>query len=254
MDPLHMAQFLPVPLRRMVTRALQARLASVLTLCPEQFAGQRVLILGPARTVAEDLASLQPESFDVIVRMNNGLDTPVPELGGDGLRCDVLFHSLTRDARPVTDDSLRRAGVCMLVHRTPTRSAFLETVLASRRFRAPVQVRCLPLGYYRDLAAELGGPSPTTGCVAANFFLDAPLAELAVVGFTFFETAYCNGYDPAVRSDADARARIATAAHHAPGAEAALFARRVRAAREAGRRVTLGPAVQATLEAMGHVM
>ncbi|MGZ3215407.1 hypothetical protein [Paracoccus sp. T5] len=243
---------LPMPLRKLVTRRLYRRLTPRLLLDGRDVAGRRVLILGPARTVAQDLAAIEPGRYDLIVRMNNGLDTPVPALGADRLRCDMLFHSLTPDARPVTREKLAQAGVRMLVHRTPTQGAFLRTVIASRQLAPQVQVRCLPLLRYQALSAALGGCSPTTGLVAADFFLEAPIAELAVVGCTFFQTCYCPGYDPAVPDDAAARLRIADAAHHAPRQEAALFAERVRAARLRGLKVVLGPDVLAVLEGMGH--
>ncbi|MFC0199931.1 hypothetical protein [Paracoccus rhizosphaerae] len=252
-DFLGAAEVLPVPLRRVVTGMLRRRLGAQLTLDPQEFAGRRVLILGPARTVDEDLAALRPERFDLIVRMNNGLDTPIAALGPDPLRCDLLFHSLTTEARPVTPDKLTRAGIDILVHRTPVRGAFLQTVLASRRLAGIARVRCLPMARHQSLANQLDGFSPTTGLLAVSFFLDAPVAEVAVAGFTFFQTAYCRGYDPAVTDDAAAQRRIAAAAHHDPVAEARLLGRLLTQARDRGLTVTLGPAVQAALEGAGQL-
>ena len=247
-DLLAMTKALPVPLRRVVTGILRRRLGAKLTLNPQDFVGRRVLILGPARTIDDDLAAVRPERFDLFVRMNNGLDTPVPALGPDGLRCDLLFHSLTADARPVTADKLMRAGVERLVHRTPVRGAFLQTVLASRRLAGIARVCCLPMARQQSLAGQLDGHSPTTGLLAASFFLDAPVTEVAIVGFSFFQTSYCAGYDPAVGDDAAARRRIADAAHHDPAAEARLFGRLVQSARARGLVVTLGPQVEVALE------
>ncbi|WP_265500070.1 hypothetical protein [Paracoccus beibuensis] len=47
--------------------------------------------------MARNLEAVDPSRSDVIVRMNNGLDPQLSALGPDPLRCDLLFHSLTKD-------------------------------------------------------------------------------------------------------------------------------------------------------------
>lgn len=237
------ARYLPPILRSPLTRFLHRRLSARLTLDPDEFTGCRVLVLGPARTLPEDLADIDTRRYDLIVKMNNGLDTPVDLAGREPLRCDVLFHSLTHDLRPVTPDKLRRAGVRWLVHRTPTRGAFLNTVLADRRFGGVTRVCNLPQSEYQALGRRLGGASPTTGLMCCHFFLEAPVAELAIMGFTFFSTSYVPGYDDSVMSDHAAARRVMEKCHHAPNLEAGLLREAVIRARERGKDVLLGRGV-----------
>lgn len=234
---------LPSPLRSIATRVLRWRLGAELKLSPEEFRGKRILILGPASTLATDLAGLDPADFDVVVKTNNGLDTPVAWSTMPPLRCDVLFHSLTEDARPVTPQKLRDAGVAWLVHRTATRGAFLDTVLAARRFGNLTRVRFIDPSDYAALSTRLGGASPTTGLVCCAFFLHAPVRRVAIAGFTFFATRYHPGYDDSVLSDADATRRIADKGHHVPAREALLVQQFAEEARERGVCVTLAPGV-----------
>ncbi|WP_378941455.1 hypothetical protein [Paracoccus sp. R86501] len=245
---LRLLRRIPVFLRLPVIKALHRRHGSQLSLSPEEFQAKRVLILGPARTLAEDLQAIDVSDYDLLVKMNNGLDTPVPLPQGDGMRCDVLFHSATRDARPITEAKLQRAGVQLLVHRTPTKSGFLQTLMLNARFKALLRVRHIDWQVHCDLAGRLGGASPTTGLLAACFFLNAPVAQLGIVGFTFFSTAYQAGYDDCVGSDAQSVCRIVEKGHHAPSAEAALLSREIAAARDRGMVVTLGPHVAKAMQ------
>ncbi|MBU2956867.1 hypothetical protein Q4511_03950 [Paracoccus sp. 1_MG-2023] len=215
----------------------------------ETLRGRRVLILGSASCLAEDLHALDSAGYDLLVRFNNGLDTPMPLRGHDPLHCDLLFHSLTDDARPVTPAKLERAGVRCIVHRTATRSALLNTLTEARRLQGCAMAR-IPLERYRALSHRLGGASPSSGLVAVSVMLEMPVAELAIAGFTFFSTRYVAGYDDAVDTDEAARRRIAAAGHHDPAAEAAVLAEDVAAAVSRGLKVTLGSNV---LQAIARV-
>ncbi|WP_347137581.1 hypothetical protein [Paracoccus sp. SSK6] len=240
----------PKPLRPPACRFLYGRLLPRLALDPGLFTGRRVLIVGPARTVEDDLSALDPDRFDLVVRMNNGLDTPVRAMGANPYRCEVLFHSLTADARPVTDDNLRRAGVKTVVHRTPKRGAFLRTLAFRDRLDPAIDLRIVPVDRYHALSQQLGGHSPTTGLVCASVILEAKPQALAICGFTFFSTRYIDRYDDADRSDADTVRRIRDTGHHDPGQEAQLLMAMVDRARARGVEVILGAGVQQAAAAM----
>ncbi len=189
------AKRLPLPVLRLLVRTLRHRPAERLTLRPEEMAGRRVLILGPARCGPESggggpFAVRRDRADEQWAGSAAFRPRPRPA----ALRPAVSFV----DEGPVTLDELRRAGEGMLVHRTPTRGAFFPTVVSARPFASANDVRCLPLQRYRALSAQLGGRSPTTGLVAARSLPGASMAELAVVGFTFFQTSYCPDYDAAV--------------------------------------------------------
>ncbi|WP_128253934.1 hypothetical protein [Falsirhodobacter deserti] len=218
------------------------------------FVGRRVLIVGPAKTVHDELKAIDVSGYDIVVRMNNGLFSEFKDSSGVPLGCNVLFHSLTHDLRKVTPNDLRRAGVKLVVHRTPKRSAFLSTLLAERDLKRIAQVKIIKPERYDELAARLGSFSPTTGLVCASFFLGAPVSEVAIVGFTFFSTKYVQGYDAAVTSDAIALERVVSAGHHSPYAEAALFHELVERARAEGRNVVLGRQVEESVARLARVV
>ncbi|SNR41519.1 hypothetical protein EYF88_07230 [Paracoccus sediminis] len=242
------ARHAPKPLRPLAYRFLYRRLMAEFALDPALFAGRRVLIAGPARTIDSDLAGLDPGRFDLVVRMNNGLDTPIAAFADNPYRCEVLFHSLTRDARPVTPEHLRRAGVATLVHRVPKRSVFLRTIAFLDRLDPATRLRIVPVDHYDALSRSLGGYSPTTGLVCASVILQALPDTLAICGFTFFDTRYVAHYDDADRSDADTAQRVRSQGHHAPHREAGVLMTMVGQARARGVTVMLGQAVQEAAE------
>lgn len=234
----------PGPLRPLAWRFLYPRLLPGVALDPRVFAARRVLIAGPARTIESDLSDLDPGQFDLVVRMNNGLDTPLPALGANPWRCEILFHSLTADTRPVTPENLRRAGVGTVVHRVPKRSAFLRTLAFRSQLDPAIDLRIVPVDHHDALSRQLGGHSPTTGLVCASVILNAGPRTLAICGFTFFSTRYVDRYDDGDRSDADTVQRIRQKGHHAPEQEARLLMGMVDQARERGVEVILGAGVQ----------
>lgn len=240
----------PKPLRPLAYRFLYPRLLPRFTLDPQLFAGRRVLIVGPARTVEDDLSALDPDRFDLVVRMNNGLDTPVQAMGANPYRCEVLFHSLTTDTRPLTASNLRRAGVETLVHRLPRRSTFLRTIAFSGQLNPGIALKIVPVDHYTTLSRELAGHSPTTGMVCASFILQAGPQALAICGFTFFRTCYIGRYDDRDGCDAETVQRIRSQDHHAPDREARLLAALADQARARGVEVILGASVR---QAMAEV-
>lgn len=228
---------------------LYRRHAPRMMLEPARFAGRSVLLAGPARTLWDDLRDLPPDRFDLIVKMNNGLYMDLPATEGPTLRCDVLFHSLTDEAKPVTPTALDAAGVTCLVHRTTGKGRFPLTLKAQRDLgSASRDIRLVPPEHYKALSARLGGASPTTGLVCLDFLLGCEISHLAIAGFTFFQTKYTAGYDDRDRADADSRARVLRAGHHDPASECALAAEMLAGAAAKGKTITLGAGVKASLE------
>jgi len=246
---LRAAERLPRVWQARLSKWLYRRLWRRYAINPNRFQGHHVLILGPAAGGLKDLDGLAPRSYDDVVRLNNGLDTEMLARGIDPYRTDILFHSLTQDARPVTPETLRRAGVRLLVHRLPSQGVFLRALAAEAKFRtsAGVEIGVIPMAQFNALRAALGGSSPSSGMVCLDFFLSAPVASLTVVGFTFLRTRYVPGYDDRFETDAEAFARVVSVGHHDPEAEARWVQERCRAAQMAGLDLCLGAGMEAAL-------
>lgn len=215
------------------------------------FKDKHVLLVGPARTINEDLKALTPLHYDCIVKMNNGLSTPIETLDADAWRCDVLFHNLAEDSRPVEVEHLQRAGVKLIVHRTASRRFYPVTVQAFEFFNGlnpPVDVKLIPSWKYKRLRKQLQGHMPSTGLMCIRLLLDVPVASLSIAGFTFFNTRYVEGYKDEVVNDADSVDRIQKLGYHDPDREAALLKAWLLEANKQGKLVQLGTNVKTAME------
>jgi len=220
-----------------------------LVLDRQLFDKRRVIVVGPARTLEQDLVEFHVDDFDIIVKMNAGINIPLPGTKNPW-RCDLLFHSFSREVPPITRASIIKTGLKVIVYRTPrddyVHRAFLECI----RFfflRIRCSLRIISPKNYRRLKRQLGGYSPTTGLVCIDFLLGCKLEKLAIVGFTFFTTKYIDGYNDAVSSDAASAALVVEKGHHNPDRERKLVAELLREQQNQRAPIYLGKSVKAAL-------
>ena len=218
-----LAKHCPRAMRSLAYKSLYKNFKGEYTLSPEDFDGKKILVVGSANTVLDDLQNIDISNIDIVVKMNNGIHTPLNFWNEDSLRCDVLFHSFGNGTQPITLDNLNQAGVKWIVHRTLKKSSFLDTLLTEQRFEGAVKVKIIPCERYNYLSEKLGGYAPSTGMVCADFFLNTPFSSLTFVGFTFFSTRYLPGYDDKITSDEAALSKVKDAGHHSPAHEARLI-------------------------------
>lgn len=212
-----------------------------------EFAGKRVIIIGPAETVTDDLSGADADNYDIVVRLNNGIALALDNPSLFGSRTDVLFHNLKeqgeRSAGAITLALLRSHGVrtCVFPHWSFKGSK--RRLYAKRqelRSAPDITLKVPPSRFCDSLRRELGGMQPTVGTSAAAFFLSCDLREFALHGFSFFETAYHAGYNDEVRSAADALHWAKAKAVHEPGREKQVVRAHIALAEKRGMTITLG--------------
>ena len=217
------------------------------------FAGKRVIVVGPASTVKQDVLGVDVDSYDVVVRLNKGIELAISDAEGHlGTRTDVLFHNLVesgqRNAGKIPPELLRHHGVKTVVfpHWTPIGSKRRVHAKHRQLYSLPdLQLVVLHADFCSQLRRLLGGVPPTVGTSAVLYFLTCELEELAIHGFTYFETPYLSGYNDLVRTAADAQKWIAQSpVHHDPGAEKLLTLKWIAEARRRGMKVSLGSGVE----------
>lgn len=216
----------------------------------EYFLGKRVMLIGPAITVEEDLAAFDVSEFDIIVRMNRWSQTAA----NIRTRTEVLYHNLTveglRAAGNLCLDQLEQQGTKYVVY------PHADPKIASRRLtrtrqwlqrNQSAQLVIPDLRSYTKLRDDLEGNLPTTGAVAISSILDSQPEELCITGFTFFTTGYDARYNPAVKTRDEAQSWARSTGLHEPCIEMVAIHKRLAIAMNAGIRITLGQNVQSTL-------
>lgn len=221
---------------------------------PDVFRGRRVAIVGPAETVRDETASVDLDAYDLIVRLNNGIALAEAEPETFGRRTDILFHNLKeegeRSAGAIPASRLRANGTRLCVYPHRGAKSTLKRAFAKDRewTEAPDLRMAVPdLAFCLALEDALDGYKPTAGASAILVALAGRPRELAIFGFTFFETPYAAGYNDAVDSAEAARAWVAVHGVHDPRREKALVRQRLEAARAKGTIITLGAEVERRL-------
>jgi len=214
------------------------------------FRGKRVVVLGPAQTVFDDMQGLDVESFDFIVRLNNGIALAREHPEKLGSRTDILFHNLNeegaRNAGAIPPSLLlqHRVRLCVFPHWGFKGSKTRKTRLYAKKkeLSAYPQISLVvpPAKFCEQVRRDLGGHQPTTGTSAILFFLQCDLKELQLHGFSFFETRYVTGYNHAVTTDKEAQDWAAASNVHDPSREKAPIRKSIAEARKAGMTVILG--------------
>ena len=242
-------------------RRLRYRIASIpwapwfpAVLETESFRGKRVIIIGPAETVLDDLSGSVVDEYDVVVRLNNGITLAETRPEVLGKRTDLLIHNLretgARSAGSIPSAYLKDKNVGLLVfphwHSSRQRKMFRAKEAALKAEHGP-EIRVLPPSIISGLKRALNDRSPTIGMSACVFFLGSPAAEVAIHGFTFFETAYAPSYNPMVQSAEDAKRWVHQLGAHDPVTEKTFL--QACLSRSTVERVTLGANVRKYLYA-----
>ena len=214
------------------------------------FRGKRVVVLGPAATVFDDVQELDVESFDFIVRLNNGIALALEHPEKLGSRTDILFHNLNEDgarnagAIPPSLLLQHKVRFCVFPHwgfkGSKTRKARLYAKKKELSTYPQISLVVPPATFCEQVRRDLAGHQPTTGTSAILFFLQCELKELQLHGFSFFETRYVSGYNHAVTTDKEAQDWAAASTVHDPSREKAPIRKSIAEARKAGMSVILG--------------
>lgn len=215
------------------------------------FRGKSVIIIGPAETVVEDLENVSVDDYDVVVRLNNGIALAQRNPTVLGLRTDVLFHNLVehgdRSAGAIPAPLLEEQGVRFLVFPHWGFKGSKSRLYKKREELHGFHVTELvvpPTGFCERVRRLLEGFQPTVGTSAILFFLSAQPREVAIHGFTFFQTPYLLGYNDAVATADEARAWAAASSVHDPSREKEAVKSYIAAAEQRGVRVALGANVR----------
>ena len=170
--------------------------------------GRQVALVGNARALSSQRQGAAIDAADLVVRINRA---PMTSAESHGTRTDWLGLAVRL---PAADRA--RLVPARILWMSPKRKRLDWTTACSPGFYLH------PLPDVRALAARLGAP-PSTGVMAIELLLRAPLAGLTLHGFDFFASQSLSGSRGAAqvphdfaaeaawvraRADADARLRI----------------------------------------------
>lgn len=185
------------------------------------FKGKRVAIVGGADSVLHDKLGDYIDAFDVVVRLNKGVEPISQQSEYIGTRTDFLFHCFYDSpedlgSSPTTPELWKENNVTNLVFASNVNEnenaahKFLKFVYKTKGKYLFTQ---LPLNLLDSFVNLIPNPyKTTTGFVAINSIFKCNPSEIYLTGFTFFRTSHNKLY----RSpDFDSESVIIKGAHNA---------------------------------------
>nr|WP_255647321.1 glycosyltransferase family 29 protein [Fulvivirga sedimenti] len=198
--------------------------ASVLT-------NKRIAIVGPASSAYGTGKGDYIDGFDLVVRINKAAllmrDKRSPE--DIGTKTDILFHSFFENeysgGGPLDLELYERLGIKYLVNPIPTYFGHRVSFNFYKKYLRSYPVYTLPLPPYLREVKQFGKFRPTTGFCALKYLLESDFKELYIGGFTFFQTAYGDGYRDEMKSKEATQQYINKMQIHNPDIEFTEFVR-----------------------------
>lgn len=163
------------------------------------FKDKRVVIIGGADSAYKEKLGEYIDSFDVVVRVNNGVRVIEKYVEYIGKRTDFLFHTLYEDVdgggSPIELELWQRMGVQNLVFSHHTNSIYGENL---KRFvlskQGDVKIVQMSEDVYQHNMRSIYPYHPTTGLIAIETILMCKPSMLYITGITFFRTAHQQEY------------------------------------------------------------
>lgn len=181
-------------------RMIQVALCTSNTLKPfdeNWFKGKRVAIVGGADSVLESPLGNYIDSFDVVVRINKGVEIIAQQKEFVGNKTDFLFHAFyvrenCSGSSPITVELWNKNKVGRVIFAYNYKCSnyslfnllyFLKVTKGKYNFTQLTKEL-----YYKNMKSILPPYGPTTGFIAINTIFNCQPKEIYITGFTFFKT------------------------------------------------------------------
>ncbi|WP_026452241.1 glycosyltransferase family 29 protein [Aequorivita capsosiphonis] len=171
---------------------------------PEWFSNKRIALIGGADSVLQQKHGDFIDDFDVVVRINKGVELIDKQKDYVGTKTDILFHSFLDNSKeigssPITVDLWKKHKVQHIVYSKNYRIAeegIYDIILFGKKSGGKTKFSNLPKDLYMKSLEALAPQCPTTGFIAINTILNCKPKELYISGITFFKTPHNGIYRP----------------------------------------------------------
>jgi len=158
----------------------------------QYYSGKTIAIVGAADSALVEENGAYIDSFDIVVRINRGIDNFQDKANYLGSRTDVLFHGLHEDpvsgCGPVLPIEWKKKAVQKVIF--PLQGAAFKPLVDTflLRNKAGIIIEQLSLEQVQELDQVLHGFRSTTGFAALYFLSKTDFKKLYITGFTFCKT------------------------------------------------------------------
>jgi len=191
--------------------------------------GKRVAIVGAANSAYHTGKGAWIDGFDYVIRINRA--PYVLQLGewnkDIGTKTDILFHSFYENDRsgggPLDFSLYDSLQIRYVVNPVADYSGYRVSFNFYKKYLLKRTTFLLPKEIYLRIGKPLRPFKPTIGFCALMSVLETDFSELYITGFTFFRTAFGDGYRDAVKEASQVRKLIKDEGLHDPDLEFEVF-------------------------------
>lgn len=170
----------------------------------EWFTDKRVALIGGADSVLEKKSGAYIDQFDVVVRINKGVELIEEQSEYVGTRTDVLFHSFLDNPdkvgySPITQQLWNKHKVQHIIYsrnHNMVEQGIYDIILFAKKTDGSTKFSEIPEKIFRENMRALAPSWPTTGFTAIHTIINCQPKELFVTGITFFKTGHNHKYRP----------------------------------------------------------
>jgi hypothetical protein len=192
------------------------------------FEGKKIALAGGADSILENNTKNQIESYDCIVRVNNGLRLVDQYPKIVGTRTDFLFHSFFNRPRdpgssPIEKSLWKRNNLGKIIFALNffnSNYALRNAIDFKLRSNNEFEFSMVPPNLDNNTKDITYPHGPTTGFAALSAILQCKPLEIYVTGFTFLQTPSSQAYRSISKTYIDS---ILKKGHHSPAKEFAYL-------------------------------
>lgn len=166
----------------------------------EALKGKRIALVGPAPSAIGTNLGEYIDEYDLVVRTNKAPFQVSEGVNKEhiGTRLDLLFHSFVENNRtgggPLDFELYQKLNIRYVVNPIPTSFGTRKVYNFYKKYLRGHATYTAPKEPYEDIIEQFGTYRPSTGFGGLIMLLAADFEELYITGFTFFKTAYADGY------------------------------------------------------------
>ncbi len=200
--------------------------------------GKRIAIVGAANSAYQTGKGSFIDGFDFVIRVNKA---PYVVQSGKwkddiGSKTDLLFHSFFENQEsgggPLNLELYGNLGIKYLINPICNFTGYRLTFNFYKKYLINKRTYSLPSKWFKGIEQTLGTFRPTIGFCALNAALQSDFSELYITGFTFFKTAFGEGYRDQMKESHQVLTFIKEAGLHNPDLEFSAFLKLLRANEE----------------------
>ncbi len=162
------------------------------------FKDKRVAIIGGADSVLKEKRGKFIDNYDVVVRINKGVEVIENQWEYVGTRTDILFHSFMDNPKepgssPITGELWKKQKVDRVIYshnHKEIRRGIYDIILFAKKTNGHITFSEVPTDIHLQNIKSIAPYSPTTGHIAINTVLKCKPKEVYITGITFFKTAH----------------------------------------------------------------